>query len=330
MSERDTIQPRDHAYIQSFCRSALVAAYPAAYSADNRTELPLSIISSVFDRLILSIQPTPLELRNIDACEEQLKSVLRLNLDTVKFLVMGSHSRGTAIKNSDLDLLQVVRKKELQWGGSLVSSDTLLANVRKALESYARPEVRRDFVALVIQYKSGVKIDLVPGYYLRPGVDNMPVYQIPDGAGGWRETSPEAHNAYIKNQDEKTLGKLKKTVQIIKYWRQCRASFVRLDSFHLELYLAQSRICEGYKSISSCVAESIAALSMREARALRDPIGVSGLISASSTTSQKLSVAASLSTSADHARKGIVAEASGNSLEAKRQWDIVFNGGMSV
>jgi hypothetical protein len=290
----------------------------------------LSIIADIFDRLVSSIQPTPFELRSIDTCRDQLTAVLKLKIDTIKFLVMGSHSRGTAIKNSDLDLLQVVRKKELKWGDALVSSDTLLANVRKALESYARPEVRRDFVALVIQYKSGVKIDLVPGYYSRPGIDNMPVYQIPDGDGGWRETSPEAHNAYIKLADEKTQGKLKKTVQIIKYWRQCRVNSVRLDSFHLELYLAQSRICEGYKSLSSCVSESLAALSSREARALRDPIGVSGFISASSTDTQKLSVAASLSTSADHARRGLIAEVAGNSFEAKRQWDIVFNGGLSV
>jgi hypothetical protein len=63
---------------------------------------------------------------------------LKLKIDTIKFLVLASHSRGTAIKSSDLDLLQVVRKKELKWGDSLVSSNTLLANVRKALESYAQ------------------------------------------------------------------------------------------------------------------------------------------------------------------------------------------------
>lgn len=240
---------------------------------------------------------------------------------------MGSHSRGTAIHNSDLDLLQVVRKKELTWGGSLVSSNTVLANLRKILEGYGKTETRRDFLALVISYKSGAKIDLVPGYYLKPGINNLPVYQIPDGSGGWFETSPEAHNTYIKAADVRSNGKLKRTVQIIKYWRQCRINFIRLDSFHLELFLASSKICEGTKSYSQCVSEALTALSLREARALRDPVGVAGLISASATATQKESVTNSLNSSADHARRAHLAEMNGNDLEANRQWQIVFNGG---
>lgn len=281
-----------------------------------------------FSSVISKIQPSNSELSTLEASRKHLVAFLSNRIETSKFLLMGSHSRGTAIKNSDLDLLQVIRKRELTWGGSLVSSSTVLNNVRSHLSNYGKTDVRRDNQALVVRYTSGHHIDLVPGFYRGPGVSNYPIYEIPDGSGGWLQTSPEAHNAYLKLCDERAGGKLKRTVQLVKYWRKCRSVEIPLNSFHLEIVLANSRVCEGPKSYSSCVQEAFRELAAREARALRDPIGVSGLISASATDAQKLSVANSLTSSAEHALKAKTAETYLNSSEALRQWRIVFNGGI--
>lgn len=279
--------------------------------------------------LIRNIQPTTAEVSDLEACRKHLVQYLAPRVDTARFLLMGSHTRGTAIAGSDMDVLQVIRKKEVTWGGSLVSSNTVLSNIRSTLAGYGRTDVRRDQVALVVSYKSGVHIDLVPGYYSGPGVGNYPVYHIPDGRGGWLSASPEAHNAYIKAADERAGGKLKRTVQIIKYWRRCRVNEIPLNSFHLEIALASSKVCEGLKSYSQCVLDAFSELTSREARAIRDPVGVAGLISASATDTMKASVANSLANSTEHARNARRAELQGMPLEAARQWSTVFNGGFA-
>lgn len=279
-----------------------------------------------FERLLQQIQPTPRDLQNLEASRQHLSNYLSSRIETVKFLLMGSHTRGTAITGSDMDLLQVIKKEELMWGGNVVSSSTVLENVRRHLSAYGKSEIRRDRMALVVDYTSGAQIDLVPGYYVGPGVSNYPVFEIPNGLGGWLKASPEAHNAYIKQADEKARGKLKKTVQMVKYWRQCRVNQVRLNSFHLEIVLASSGVCEGLKSYSQCLAGALDTLAKREAKALRDPIGVAGLIAASGSQVQASAAANSLAGSSEHALKAVSAERQGSTLEAVRQWSLVFNG----
>jgi predicted nucleotidyltransferase len=283
-------------------------------------------VSAKFSSLINRVQPTASELSALEAARRHLTSFLKLKFQTSKFLLMGSHSRDTAISGSDLDMLQVLRKSELTYGGDIVSSYTALRNLRTSLADYAQTEVRRDQQALVIRYKSGKQLDLVPGYYIGPGQSNYPVYAIPDGSGGWLRTSPESHNLYLKLCDERSGGKLKRVVQIIKYWRCCRVNEVPLNSFHLETVLASSGIAEGAKAYSECIKDAFAELHSREGRAIRDPIGISGLIGASSTQAQRDAVTTALSHSANHARNARIAELFSDGTEAIRQWQLVFNG----
>lgn len=64
----------------------------------------------------------------------------------------------------------------------------------------------------------------------------------------------------------------------------------------------------------------------RQGRALRDPLGISGLILAAKTEAMGRQVAVSMNHAAYHSERARQAELGGNGTEAIRQRDTVFNG----
>jgi hypothetical protein len=111
----------------------------------------------------------------------------------------------------------------------------------------------------------------------------------------------------------------------MKYWRECRTPRVPLSSFHIEMLLASEGICAGVKSYAACVTETLQLIAERECRALQDPLGIAGHIRAVQTEAQRESSLASVRYSRDHAKDGCLSDYAGNTNEAWRQWDIVFN-----
>jgi hypothetical protein len=246
---------------------------------------------------------------------------------------MGSYMRNCAIHGaSDLDLLVHLPAVHVKRGLSLIRSDTVLNSVRIALSRrYPGTVVGRDRQAVVIKFASGAEVvDVVPARFKSMMLSlskkgQRPVYAIPDGVGGWMSSSPASHEVYLENADERSGGKLKHTVQLLKSWRDTRMNPVQLSSFHLELLLASNRVCVGPKSYAKCVADSLALLSRRKCIAIKDPAGISGNVRACATPSKQQSAVASVRGAATHASAAIKAERTGNLAEAYRQWDIVFN-----
>ena len=139
-------------------------------------------------------------------------------------------------------------------------------------------------------------------------------------------TSPERHKVYISAANERSGGKLKRVAQLMKFWRQCSSTRFALSSFHIEMLLASTKICSGIKSYAACVTEVLRNLANRECRALQDPLGISGLIPAVKTDNQREDALASVRYAREHAKDACVADYAGDSEEAWRQWNIVFNG----
>jgi hypothetical protein len=149
---------------------------------------------------------------------------------------------------------------------------------------------------------------------------------MPDGDGGWMKASPDAHRAYINEADTQAVGKLRGTARIMKYWRSCRSPMIPLSSFHIEMVLAQERICTGAKSYASCFTELLMKLAARECSALHDPLGIAGNIPAVKVPSLHQRTTDAVRSSRDHAKSAQDNDYWGSTAEARRQWDIVFNG----
>lgn len=243
---------------------------------------------------------------------------------------IGSHARGTAIRQySDLDLMVVLRKEEALWGGALVSSDTLIRRVLDELRGrFTTTDIRRDGLAATIDFGSTKQsMDVVPAIFSRFDKNGArPVFQIPDGRGGWLETSPQVHDRYFAQAREASGNKLRKVSQLIKWWKHARASSLPIGSFYVDMVLSERRVCTGVKTYGQCLFEFFDALAASRCAALLDPCGISGRISATNSDSQRQQLQNAVEHARSHAQAALLAQQRQQTQEANRQWDIVFNG----
>ena len=285
-------------------------------------------VSAGFRQLIRRIQPTKSEIGRARRHVGTIRRRLSRSFNLRRFVIIGSYSRDTGIRGySDIDLLAVFPRKNAKWGKSRVASTTFLDTVRNDLiDRYPQTQIRRDQVAVVVRFAAGQEcVDIVPGIF--GGMSGKrSLYEIPDGNGGWMSTGPESHNTYLKNEIRRSRGKLCRTVQLIKYWRECRTPRIELSSFHLELLLASNGICVGAKTYTDCLIDAFSLLAERDCRGLLDPLGIAGIIPACKTEARKKDALRSVLHSREHAMRALNAELKRDIRESFRQWNIVFNG----
>jgi hypothetical protein len=278
--------------------------------------------------LVERIQPRTGELLTAASHLSTVKSRLSSSFDAVRLIRIGSQARGTAIRHhSDVDILAVLRRNEVKWGAGIVSSRTLLARVITDLqERYRHTDTRGDQQAAVVGFASGQQsLDVVPGLWGR-FFAKRPVYKIPDGGGGWLETSPEAHNQLFKDADVRSGGKLRGVCQLLRWWKFSRERPLPLQTFHTDILLATEDTCVGAKSYTHCLLSAFRLLAKRECRALTDPVGIAGRIPAAKTDAQRESLIEAAEYSYSHALSALEFESVGKVREANAQWSLVFNG----
>jgi predicted nucleotidyltransferase len=287
-------------------------------------------VAESFTKLIARAQLTQRDNDLFSGHRATVVTALKNRFEVVKADVIGSFARATAIHGaSDVDLLLVLSRSAVTWGGNLKSSGGLLGDVRDALrERYSATAIGRDGQAVVVAFNDGGHpVDVVPACYLEHGGRlNYPLYAIPDGRNGWMQTSPGAHNKFIADAEARSGGKLNYASQAFKVWRDSRAGTVPISAFHVELLLANDALADGARSYSSIFTQLLLVLARRECAALRDPIGVSGLIPACATEPKRRLAVRTVLDSARHAADALRAEERGDLREALRQWNIVFNG----
>lgn len=285
-------------------------------------------ISESFQLLISRIQPTENELQAARQHLATIRTRLETEFEVSKCFPIGSFSRDTSIRGfSDTDLLAVFRKAVFTWGDNLINSDTALEKVRQALaERYPNSDVYKDGIAIAVSFSDGRHVDVVPGVFDSMYREKWPVYLIPDNPGGWMQTCPSLYDAYLSGANAESGGKLIYVAQLMKFWRECRDPRIPLSSFHIEMVLAYELVCKGVKSYATCMLEILRSLARRECRAMRDPYGIAGNIPAVKTASQRERALASVVNSRDHADSAVNSDSWNDINEARRQWDIVFNG----
>lgn len=284
-------------------------------------------ISESFQLLIGRIQPLASEVQAARQHLTTIKTRLETEFEVSKCFPIGSFSRGTSIRGfSDTDLLAVFRKAVFTWGNSLINSDTAIEKVRVALaERYPTSSVYKDGIAIAVSFSDGRHVDVVPAMFDSMYREKWPIYMIPDNTGGWMLSCPSLYDAYIADANTQSGGKLIYVAQLMKFWRECRTPRIPLSSFHIEMLLAAEEVCKGVKSYPDCTLALLRSLASRECRAMRDPYDIAGNIPAVKTASQRERALASVANSRDHAASANAA-ATYDINEARRQWDIVFNG----
>lgn len=247
-----------------------------------------------------------------------------------ELLVMGSHTRDSAIHVwSDVDYFAKLGGADVTWGGSRVNSGTTLERAKSALRKrFQNTEVWIDGPAVVVGFGKGAgAVDVVPGVWVgtTDTSPQYPLFDIPDGNGGWRRTAPQRHTKYLRDEDERSGYKLSKTSKLLKGWKYARSPKVPVFGFHLELLLASESTCVGAKSYQNCLLDAFRLIRDRGGKALTDPIGVAGWVAAAGTESQRSTLVEHARYAADKASSAIEAEIAGKIDDAYYYWKLVFN-----
>lgn len=149
------------------------------------------------------------------------------------------------------------------------------------------------------------------------------VYDIADGTGGWMKTSPDAHNAYVRDIDAKLNGKVKPLIRFLKAWKCFRD--VPISSFYLELRVAKYAADESTIVYDIDVKNVLKMLFDSQLANMQDPVEISGYIPACSTDAKKQEALSKLETAltrAENARDGAHRE---NISKAFEWWRLVYN-----
>lgn len=277
--------------------------------------------------LSVRVQPQAGELQSALLHQRSARVRLASSFSVSDMRPMGSHARGTAVRwYSDLDTMVVMRKEEAIWGDRLVSSDTLLRRVLDdLLARYPASDVYKDGLAAVVGFSGGERsLDVVPAIFRRFNA-GRPVYLIPDGTGGWFETSPQVHDRYFAQAHERSGKKLTRVSQLLKWWKHARTPSLPMRSFYLDMVLAASGVCLPAKTYAGCLRDFFDFVAAGSCGALSDPCGIAGKIAATDTERQRQVLLKAVEYAAYHADAAVSAEARRDFEQANRQWSLVFN-----
>lgn len=267
------------------------------------------------------LTPTGTETAAAKSHRASIEACLKTNFEITSFLRAGSFGAGTSVRGfSDVDYLAVIPNKHLTS-----NSNSTLRKVWDALDDrFPNTEVGIRGPAIVLPFgeNKSESTDVVPAEYLRTD-DGFRVYDIADRAGGWMETSPEAHNAYVSYINEKLGHKVKPLIRFIKAWKYYKTA--PIFSFYLEMCVARYAAKESSIIYSIDVKNIFKLLWENQLSAMQDPMGVSGYIYPCVSEATKKEALSKIETALSRAEKARDAEMEENIEDAFYWWNLLFD-----
>jgi hypothetical protein len=278
-------------------------------------------IQEGFEDLLLKLRPRTSESEAAKSHRSSIEACLRNNFGLNRFVRIGSFGNLTSIsRHSDVDYLACLPTSQL----TEISTSSLV-KVRTALDArFPNTGVKVSCPAVVVPFgarKSEVT-EIVPADYTSVA-NGYNVYDIADCAGGWMKASPDAHNAYVRSVDEKHGGKVKPLIRFIKAWKYFRD--VPISSFYLELRIAKYADGESLIVFDIDVQRILRSLWDHQLASMRDPMGVSGMISACKTSVMKSDALSKLLTAVVRAEKARESSTKGDISDAFEWWRLLYN-----
>lgn len=268
------------------------------------------------------ITPSQYESGKAASHKSSISRRLEEYYDLNQLFYSGSAHNGTSIsRHSDVDFFASIPTKNLKRDSSVT-----LRLIKECLQDrFKSTRVYVDSPAVVLDFGSGNwdTAEVIPADYIKQ-INSKNAYEIPDGSGGWMMSSPSNHTAYVSRENVRLKRKLKPLIRFLKAWKYyCK---VPISSFYLELRITRMMeeeerivydfdVCSVFRKLNSCNLEAI-----------RDPMGISGLVPACASETQKTEALSKLSTAKTRAEKAREAEKTGNTREAFYWWDKVFAG----
>lgn len=269
------------------------------------------------------LTPNSTETEAARSHRASIESCLKANFEITRFFRSGSFGNGTSIRGySDVDYFASIPTKYLKQ-----NSATPLRNVKDVLDArFPYTGVHVDTPAVVVPFGTDASetTEVIPADFIKRDDDGFHIYEIADGSGGWKRSSPDAHNAYVAYANREQNNKVKPLIRFLKAWKYYRN--VPISSFYLEMRIAKYALEEESIVYSIDVKRIFQLLWDKQLGSIQDPMGVSGYIYPCISEATKSNALSKLSTALTRAKNAYDAEVAGNTREAFAWWDLVFNG----
>ena len=284
--------------------------------------MPTRTVNQGFTDFLSTLTPTAGESTAAKNHRASIKACLEKNFSMTRFFRTGSFGNGTSISGySDVDYFAEIPTRNLKK-----NSATTLSQVRNALdERFPNTGVHVSCPAVVVPFGTDAKesTEVTPADYIEVNEDEYRIYEIPDCSDGWMRSSPDAHNAYVREVDGDLGKKVKPLIRFIKAWKYYRN--VPISSFYLELRVTKYAENESSIVYAEDVKGVFSYLDNIGLARMQDPKGISGYISPCSTDVKLKDAKSKLSTALTRAQYAWDAEDKGKIEEAFGWWDRLYN-----
>ena len=279
-----------------------------------------------FEMFLSWLVPLTSEHDKAASHKNSVKSCMENNFDCYRFFETGSFGNGTGVRHySDADYFAVCKTEKLKRDSSIT-----LRKVKEALQAtFWRTEgieVKTPAVRIPFGIYASENLEVTPCDYqglIETPLGKKATYDIADYGGDWMRSSPDAHNAYVKQQDVRLSGRLKPLIRLVKAWKFYNN--VPIRSFYLELRVTKYAETETSIVYDIDLKRVMKLLYDNQLASIRDPMGISGSISACSSDSKKLDALSKLSTGLTRAEKAY--EQRENDLDkCFYWWNMFFDG----
>lgn len=280
-----------------------------------------------FDTFLGRLVPLTSEHNTAASHKNSVESCLTNNFDCHTFFETGSFGNGTGVRHfSDTDYFAACKTAKLKNDSSVT-----LRQVKEALQAtFPRTEgieVKTPAVRIPFGKYKSEDLEVTPCDFR--GLVDTPVgkkalYDIADYDGTWMSSSPHAHNAYVKQQDDRLSGKLKPLIRLVKAWKFYNN--VPIKSFYLELRVTKYAEDESSIIYDIDLRNVMKLLDNNQLASIRDPMGISGLVSACSTDAKKRDALSKLSTGFTRAEKAYQ-ERNEDLDDCFHWWNMFYNDG---
>lgn len=155
---------------------------------------------------------------------------------------VGSYGRGTAIDDSDIDILVILPQAEYERFDMAKGNgqSRLLHSVKNAIDqTYPNTDVKADGQVVVLKFSDGMKIEVLPSFEKSYpwGIE----FDYPDTnmGGNWKSTNPVAEQKAMQDKNKSSNGLLFDTCKHIRRihldnFKSYRLSGIVIDSFVYE------------------------------------------------------------------------------------------------
>ncbi|AJE04158.1 nucleotidyltransferase family protein [Geobacter pickeringii] len=275
-----------------------------------------------FNELLHRVTPTHTEAESSKTLHLSLANLLRSGYGLNDFVITGSLHNGTCITGcSDYDYFAVIPTNRLK-----ADSAATVSEIKNYLDFHLHHgEVSEQVPGVRVAFGVGAKdVTVVIPADMVAEANGCRVYEMPNPAGGWMRTSPEAHGAYLKTLEQRLGPGVRNLIRLMKAWKY--SAGVSISSFYLELVTA--KYLEGVSSVVYDVDMHgiLSHLFNTEMAPIQDPTGVSGHVPPCTAHSDFVAVKEELTLAFIRANKALEARLHYNVAEAFDWWHLVYNG----